>query len=70
VSISVPVSGPVTAEIFDVRGRRVASLHEGPLAAGVHQLLWRPEPAPASGVYFLRVSAAGEIRSLKLTILR
>jgi len=70
VSILVPESGPVSAEIFDVLGRRVATLHEGPLSAGVHQLLWQPEDAPASGVYFLRVVAAHETRSLKLTVLR
>jgi len=70
VSISIPAAGPVTAEVFDVRGRRVATLHDGPLAAGTHQLLWQPEEGPASGVYFLRVSGAGETRSLKLTVLR
>jgi hypothetical protein len=70
VSISTPVDGPVSAVIFDVRGRRVDTLHDGPLAAGVHQLLWQPADAPASGVYFLRVTAAAETRSLKLTILR
>jgi hypothetical protein len=70
VSITVPEPGPVRAEVFDVRGRRVATLHDGPLAAGTHQMVWRPEQAPASGVYFLRVSSADDSRSLKLTVLR
>lgn len=70
VSISVAEAGPVRAEIFDVRGRRVATLHDGPLPAGTTALVWKPRPAPASGVYFLRVTASGQTRSLKLTILR
>ncbi len=47
----------VTVAVFDVLGRRVAVLHEGPLAAGAHALTLDGSALPA-GVYLVR--AAGE----------
>ncbi|MEM6327064.1 MAG: T9SS type A sorting domain-containing protein [Bacteroidota bacterium] len=75
-----PASGPVglsllmlrateaTVAVYDTRGRRVATLHTGPLAAGTHALAWGAEAAP--GVYLVRAVADGETTTLPVTISR
>jgi hypothetical protein len=53
----------VEVAVFDVAGRRVASLAHGDLAAGRHRLAWEPRDASgrplAPGVYFIRMTGAG-----------
>lgn len=51
-------AGKATVALHDVRGRRVAMIHDGPLAAGVHSLRIDGERLP-SGSYFLRATAGG-----------
>jgi hypothetical protein len=76
VRIDVRVSRAriVTAEVFDIRGRRVARLWNGRLSAGVHALRWDGTRDAGgtvpSGVYFLRVASGAETRTTKLTILK
>jgi beta-lactamase regulating signal transducer with metallopeptidase domain len=63
VTFDVPQKGKVTAEVFDVMGQRVATLLDGPLASGKHQVSWKglktdgKEAAP--GIYFLKLQADG-----------
>jgi hypothetical protein len=72
---ATPTAGPVTLEIFDVHGRRVAVPLAGePLDAGAHAVRWdgrnRSGRAVAAGVYFLRLQAGSEARSGKILRLR
>jgi subtilisin-like proprotein convertase family protein len=60
ISFEVPSdAGLVSLEIYDVTGRRVATLHQGSLAPGLHQMTWRGRDdsgrAVSSGVYFYRL---------------
>ena len=48
----------VSAAAYDVLGRRVAVLHDGPLAAGAHALAFDGGGLP-DGVYLVRVRAGG-----------
>lgn len=57
VALDLPVAQAVSVELFDVRGRRVATLHEGEAAAGRLDLPVDASALPA-GVYIVRV--AGE----------
>ena len=64
LAFAVPGDGRVTLRLFDVRGRLVRTLHDGPLPAGRHGYDWdgrddggRPLP---SGPYFYRLEAGGE----------
>ena len=59
----------VTVAVFDVLGRRVAVLHDGPLAAGGHDLTWEPGPLP-SGLYVVHAVADGHVRARRVTLLR
>jgi hypothetical protein len=62
----------VNATLFDVRGRRIKTLLRRPLPAGAHrfELDFTELGARASGVYFLRVEAAGSAVSRKLVLIR
>jgi len=58
-SFSLAQAGEAEVEIFDVLGRRVASLLSGPAAAGAHQVVWDGRNTTgrliSDGVYFARV---------------
>jgi photosystem II stability/assembly factor-like uncharacterized protein len=68
---TLPAAGPVRLAIFDVTGRRVRTLRDGPAPAGPSRVAWdgRDEAgrAVAAGVYFARLEAAGETRTVKLS---
>lgn len=74
VAFALPTAGHARLELFDVRGRRVRTLVDGPRPAGAHVARWdgRDESgAPAAaGVYFLRLEAAGATRGGRLALLR
>jgi thermitase len=66
----IPQAGRVRVSIYDVHGRRVATLVEGFRTAGRHTVTWRgldeSGRATAPGVYFVRMDAPGEIRARKI----
>ncbi|MBC7185778.1 MAG: T9SS type A sorting domain-containing protein [Calditrichaeota bacterium] len=71
-----PSSPPdrVLVAIYDVRGQRVVTLHDGPIAAGEHELTWEGTDgqgnAVGSGVYFC-VLEAGRTRAVqKLSLVK
>ena len=74
LAVTGPGSGGARVEIFDVNGRRVGVLHDGPLPAGRAELLWRGSDALGrrlpSGVYLARLSADGASARRKLLLLR
>jgi hypothetical protein len=54
IQISVPQTGPVRADVFDILGRHVATLVNSRLAAGRYEYAWRAD-GPA-GLYLLRLT--------------
>lgn len=60
-------SGPVELRVFDVTGRTVATLKEGVLSAGAHEIVWEARDV-AAGVYMLVLSAGREQRRRKLIV--
>jgi len=74
ITLVMPQTGDAALKLYDIRGRLVRTLHEGPLAEGRHDLVWNGDDdagrAVASGVYFYEVKAAGEERIGKLTLVR
>ena len=71
--LTLGISGPLQAELFDVQGRRLRSFMDGWLDEGVHWLRWNSEidgrPAPA-GIYFVRVQGPEGTRTQKVIIRR
>lgn len=59
----------VRLEIFDLRGRRVATLNDGPLSAGRHELPWQPSGL-ASGIYVYRLDTGDRQLSGKAVLAR
>jgi len=55
--------------VHDVRGRAVARLVDGMCPAAPPEVEWRVGDA-APGVYFARLVAAGEARTLRVVVAR
>lgn len=72
--ITLPENGPVRVDVYDVGGRRVATLFDGHRGAGRHPMVWHGRTdagTPASvGVYFLRISAGSALGTRKITLTR
>lgn len=67
--LDVPEAGRVKVSVFDALGRRVAVLHDGPLAAGSHTLRFEASDLP-SGVYAVRASTEAGTVAQRITLLR
>jgi len=67
-------SARVRLSVYDVNGRMVRALFDGPVPAGRHELAWdarddRGRPLPA-GTYMLRAQIGQSTASRKITLLR
>ncbi|MEZ5065878.1 MAG: Ig-like domain-containing protein [bacterium] len=64
----------VTLDVFDVRGRRVASLARGRFPAGTHAVDWDGSASSggrvAAGIYFVRFESEGQVETRKVVVLR
>ena len=74
IRFALPVSGPVSLRIYDLAGRRVATLVQGALGAGWHQRVWdgRDESGVrrSAGTYFYRLETSQGTRTRKMVMLR
>jgi hypothetical protein len=74
IHFDLPRDSFVRLEIFDVRGRRVRVLQDGPTTAGRKQVGWNGRDddgrALASGTYFYRLSVEGRALTRKLQLLK
>ncbi len=59
----------VTVKVYDVAGRRVATLVDGVRSAGPHRAVWRPRDL-ASGVYFCQLQVGSFSTSKKMVLLK
>ena len=69
IGYQLPESGNVTLEVFDVTGRRVATLVDGPQQSGVHQVSFDATNV-ASGIYFYSLQAGDQILTQKMTLIK
>jgi endonuclease/exonuclease/phosphatase family metal-dependent hydrolase len=72
-AFDLPQSAPVSLEVFDLTGRRVARVISGELPAGHHEVGWnagdeRGGPLRA-GLYFARFGTRGLTRATRLVLL-
>ncbi|MCC6651631.1 MAG: VCBS repeat-containing protein [Candidatus Eisenbacteria bacterium] len=69
--IELPASQRAKVELFDVSGRRLATLHDGMLPAGVSRFTWDPRSAGSlSGLLFVKLETPGAIRTDKFVVIR
>jgi len=59
VKVFLPHDGPMSLEVFDILGRRVATLSEGTMTRGEHTFTWEAT-GRSSGVYYCRLKT-GEL---------
>jgi len=64
----------VTLDLYDVQGRRVRALWNGPLSRGRHERSWDGRNAAgapvATGIYFVRLAAGGEEQVRQAVLIR
>ena len=67
--LTLSEASETTVGVYDVLGREVTQLHDGPLAAGVHPLVLGAAALPA-GLYILRAEGDGLRLSRRVSVLR
>jgi len=70
IEFALPEATEVRLSVYDVLGRRVATLVRGRRSAGFHRVRWDGLSGLASGSYFYRLRAGETVRTRKMTILR
>jgi subtilisin family serine protease len=74
IRFSLPASGIARLKIYDIAGRVVRTLVDGPLQAGMHQRVWDGRAGHGgralAGVYFARLEAGRGVRTQKMIMLR
>jgi glycosidase len=69
IAYALPAPSDVRLEVFDLLGRRVAVLVDGPQPAGRHRATFRADGLGA-GTYLVRLAAAGATATHRVTLLR
>jgi hypothetical protein len=69
VTLALEAAGRVGVAVFDILGRRVARLHDGPLAAGSHPVEIDGTALPA-GLYVVRAVSASGTATRRVTVVR
>ena len=71
---STPLPGPIRITVYDLSGRRVGSVFEGPLGPGTHTLSWSGSGDHGRildpGVYVVRLEGPGGERRKKVSLMR
>lgn len=69
IVFEAPAGAPTTIGAFDARGRRLAEVFRGVAAGGVQTVTW-DATGLASGVYHLRLTAAGRTETRRVALIR
>jgi hypothetical protein len=74
IAFSVDEPAHVRLRVFDVGGRAVRTLIDGPRGRGEHSVMWDGHDgrgnAAGSGVYFVRLESGGQTRTRKIVLLK
>jgi cytochrome c peroxidase len=69
IAFNLPTAGNVGMHVYDVKGRRVATLIDSWTAAGDHTVAFTAHDMP-SGVYFLRMTSASGVVTKKMVVVK
>ena len=69
IKYNIPVNSFVSLKVFDLTGKEVTTLVNGSKSAGSYSVSWIASGFP-SGVYFLRMSAGGNIFEKKMVLIK
>ncbi len=74
LALDLPADSRARVEVMDLQGRRLATLADGPLAAGTHRLFWSGETASGAvapaGIYIIAVRSPLGRATLRAVLLR
>jgi hypothetical protein len=74
IDYSVPTASQVDVEVFDILGRKVATLFSGKIAAGNHQVVWNGTNDTgqfvSNGVYFYKIRTADFSQTRKMILMK
>jgi flagellar hook assembly protein FlgD len=74
ISFTLPLAGHTTLEIYDVLGRVVRTLADGPMEVGYHRLEWDGRTftgdRATSGVYFARLKSGDEQAVIRMSLVK
>ena len=68
LTLGVSEAGRVRVVVLDALGRAVATLVDGPLAAGAHEVAW--DGRGAAGVYLVRATMGGHTTTRRVLVVR
>ncbi len=69
IAFTLATEGEATVSVYDVQGREVARLAQGPRASGVHAVTWNTS-AVAAGVYVVRLQTADQVLTRRAVVVR
>lgn len=74
ITFSLPHSSEIRLTVYNVLGQEIARLAEGRFSAGEHSVLFDAASPPgtvlASGIYFYRLEAGGQVITRKMALLK
>ncbi|MDO9069252.1 MAG: FlgD immunoglobulin-like domain containing protein, partial [Deltaproteobacteria bacterium] len=74
INYQLPKAEPVTIELYNLAGARVATLVNGRKSAGHHTVSWDLRDSHgrsvANGVYVMRLAAGSQSKTIKITVIR
>ena len=74
IAFGLPADGHTTLEVYDIMGRKVKTLVDGNLPAGVHQITWDSADENgnhvASGVYFYKLVQGDNVTTKKMMMVK
>ena len=69
ITYTLPAPTAVRLAVYDVLGRRVATLAEGRRPAGTHRATFAADGRLAGGVYFYRLETGGQVETRRMVVL-
>jgi len=74
IAFSLIAPSNLSADVYNLRGQKVRTLHSGSLAGGNHSLHWNGRDASgssvASGIYFVRLSSGKQSQVIKVMLMK
>jgi hypothetical protein len=74
INLNQRKQAPLILEIYNLKGQKVYSLHEGNLPEGNHSFTWQGRDQAgnvlSSGIYFLRAKSPNNMQIMKLTLIK
>ncbi|MCB2200689.1 endonuclease [bacterium] len=68
IQLNLPASADLSLVVYNINGRQVASLADGPFAAGQHSIVFHANGL-ANGIYFVRALVPGKMDQVKKVLL-